>query len=136
MKSLGNVRRIDVCTVRAREMSLHEKGLWKDPQEGPAAREGQTVGFCTEVPSTPTHRWLKGWQRRLKLRLDELERFMFHVELFISPVLRQKSRNQDETLCEEHVTDHTVLFSIKSGASALLQKNTQCVLIWNAITLS
>lgn len=32
-----------------------------------------------DPPSTPTHRWLKGWQRRLKLRLDELERLMFHV---------------------------------------------------------
>lgn len=39
-----------------------------------------------DAPRTPTHCWLKGWQRRLKLRLDELERFMFHVELFISPV--------------------------------------------------
>lgn len=39
-----------------------------------------------DAPPTPTHCWLKGWQRCLKLRLDELERFMFHVELFISPV--------------------------------------------------
>lgn len=53
----------------------------------PAAKGRADIeALQSDAPRTPTHRWLKGWQRRLKLRLDELERFMFHVELFISPV--------------------------------------------------
>lgn len=48
----------------------------------------------------------------------------------MSPVLiRQKSREQDETLCREHMTGHTGLFSIKLGGSALLAK-TQNVLLY------
>lgn len=47
---------------------------------GPAGKGRANGGVPQrDPPSTPTHRGLKGWQWRLKLRLDELQRLVFHV---------------------------------------------------------
>lgn len=86
-RAIGRPYRMLMVSVHVRSQRNQARSAGRGRANSPALR--------WDAPHTATHCGLKGGQRRLKLRLDELERFMLHVELFVSPVLVRRLKKQE-----------------------------------------